>query len=154
MIERHFDSSSPRTKPRTGDSAFIDAVLYRAKPEVPWRDLSEGFGPRKSGENRFSNWSKAWIWELLFAAISIEVEVEDLENEEASIADASIVKDHQDSVGQKRRRKKCSGWRGISIHAKTTVHGKGSRDCADTLRAGPLHRRGSANCRMDGFSMN
>jgi hypothetical protein len=38
-----------------GDRLFIDAVLYRAKTGLPWRDLPERFGPWKTVHNRFSN---------------------------------------------------------------------------------------------------
>lgn len=41
-----------------GDRLFVDAVIYRAKTGIPWRDLPERFGPWKSVYNRFSNWAK------------------------------------------------------------------------------------------------
>ena len=39
-----------RTGPKTrrGDRLFLDAVIYRLKTGVPWRDLPERFGPWKS----------------------------------------------------------------------------------------------------------
>ena len=39
-----------------GDRLFIEAVLFRAKTGMPWRDLPERFGPWKSVYNRFNNW--------------------------------------------------------------------------------------------------
>ena len=79
---------------------FIDAVLYRAKTGIPWRDLPERFGPWKSIYNRFNNWSKAGIWEILFAAV--QVDPDDLEIEdEVSIVDATIVRAHQHAAGGK-----------------------------------------------------
>lgn len=92
------DSSRPGPKPKIGDRQFINAVLYRAKTGVPWRDLPERYGPWKSIYNRFNNWSKAGIWELLFASLSIELDDED---EEGSIVDASIVRAHLDAAGEK-----------------------------------------------------
>ena len=41
-----------------GDRLFIEAVLFRAKTGLPWRDLPERFGPWKSVYNRFSNWAR------------------------------------------------------------------------------------------------
>ena len=35
-------------KSARGDRLFIDAVLFRAKTGIPWRDLPERFGPWKS----------------------------------------------------------------------------------------------------------
>lgn len=86
-----------RTGPQSklGDRLFIDAVLYRAKTGIPWRDLPERFGPWKSVYNRFNNWSKKGVWERLFKALQIEVD------EAFSIADGSVVRAHQDSAGGK-----------------------------------------------------
>ena len=86
-----------RTGPvaKLGDRNFIDAVLYRAKTGAPWRDLPERFGPWHSVYNRFHNWSRRGIWELLFAALNVDMD------EEASIVDASVVRAHQDAAGGK-----------------------------------------------------
>jgi transposase len=74
---------------------FIDAVLYRAKTGVPWRDLPEHFGPWKSVYNRFNNWSERGVWAQIFAALKIEVD------STGSILDASVVRAHQDASGGK-----------------------------------------------------
>ncbi len=49
-----------RTGPTStlGDRLFVEAVLYRAKTGLPWRDLPERFGPWKSVYNRFANWAR------------------------------------------------------------------------------------------------
>jgi len=49
-----------KTGPRAtfGDRSFIDAVIFRAKTGIPWRDLPERFGPWKSVYNRFCNGSR------------------------------------------------------------------------------------------------
>jgi len=97
-IQGLLDATRPGPKPKIGDRAFIDAVLFRAKTGIPWRDLPERFGPWKSVYNRFNNWAKAGIWELLFAALAIEIDEED---EEGSIVDASIIRAHLDAAGGK-----------------------------------------------------
>ena len=97
-IEAVLDSSRPGPKPKIGDRQFINAVLYRARTGIPWRDLPERYGPWKSVYNRFNNWAKAGIWELLFASLSIELDDED---EEGSIVDATIVRAHLDAAGEK-----------------------------------------------------
>ena len=97
-LEAVLDASRPGPKAKIGDRQFINAVLYRAKTGIPWRDLPDRYGPWKSVYNRFNNWSKAGIWELLFAALSIELDDED---EEGSIVDATIVRAHLDAAGEK-----------------------------------------------------
>ncbi len=82
-------------KSARGDRLFVDAVVYRAKTGVPWRDLPERFGPWKSVYNRFSNWAAKEVWADLFREVQIGVD------DTASIVDATIVRAHQDASGGK-----------------------------------------------------
>ncbi|HEU4732698.1 MAG TPA: transposase [Kofleriaceae bacterium] len=45
-----------------GDRLFVDAVIFRAKTGIQWRDLPERFGPWKSVYNRFRNWAQKDCW--------------------------------------------------------------------------------------------
>ena len=78
-----------------GDRLFIEAVLFRAKTGMPWRDLPERFGPWKSIYNRFNNWAKKGHWELIFKELQLEID------EVGSIVDGSVVRAHQDASGGK-----------------------------------------------------
>src|SRR3712207_8322454 len=42
---------------------FVEAVLYRFRTGVPWRDLPERFGCGVKIQTRFSRWAKAGVWE-------------------------------------------------------------------------------------------
>lgn len=86
-----------RTGPRAtlGDRVFIEAVLYRAKTGVPWRDLPERFGPWKSVYNRFANWARKGHWAAIFRELQIDFD------EDGSIIDGSVVRAHQDASGGK-----------------------------------------------------
>ena len=85
--------SGPTAK--LGDRLFIDAVLYRAKTGLPWRDLPERFGPWKSIYNRFNNWARRGHWAVIFKELQLEVD------EVGSIVDGSVVRAHQDASGGK-----------------------------------------------------
>jgi len=78
-----------------GDRLFIDAVLYRLKTGIPWRDLPQRFGPWKTVYNRFSLWSRRRHWEAIFKCLHVEFD------EEGVLLDASIVRAHQDAAGGK-----------------------------------------------------
>lgn len=78
-----------------GDRLFIEAVLFRGKTGMPWRDLPERFGPWKSVYNRFSNWARKGHWARIFKELQVEVE------ETGSIIDGSVVRAHQDASGGK-----------------------------------------------------
>ena len=78
-----------------GDRLFIEAVLFRAKTGLPWRDLPERFGPWKSVYNRFANWARKGHWATIFQELALEVD------ETGSIVDGSVVRAHQDASGGK-----------------------------------------------------
>ena len=46
---------------------FVEAVLYRYRAGIPWRDLPEPFGDFRVVHTRFSRWCKSGI---LFALIN------------------------------------------------------------------------------------
>lgn len=87
---------------------FVDAVLYRYRAGIPWRDLPERFGDWKNTHRRHSRWAKTGVWENLFKHLA-----GDADNEYAMI-DSTIVRAHQHSAGalKKTARIKRSGARG------------------------------------------
>src|SRR5262245_31875253 len=87
----------PKSGPRAqrGDRAFVDAVLYRARTGIPWRDLPERFGPWKSVYNRFRNWSRRGCWAAIFQALQVEVDAA------GCIVDGSNLRAHLDAAGGK-----------------------------------------------------
>jgi transposase len=78
-----------------GDRLFVEAVLYRAKTGMAWRDLPERFGPWKSVYNRFANWARSGHWATIFKQLQVEVD------ETGSIVDGSVIRAHQDASGGK-----------------------------------------------------
>jgi transposase len=42
---------------------FIEAVLYRYRARIPWRDLPERFGDFKAVHTRFTRWSEKGVWQ-------------------------------------------------------------------------------------------
>jgi len=74
---------------------FVEAVLYRYRAGIPWRDLPERFGDFRVIHTRFSRWAKTGVWKRIF-----EVLAEDADNEYVMI-DATIVRAHQHSAGAK-----------------------------------------------------
>lgn len=79
---------------------FVEAVLYRYRAGIPWRDLPVRFGDFKVVHTRFMRWSRKGVWEHVFRYLA-----EDADNEYAMI-DSTIVKAHQHSAGAKGSTKK------------------------------------------------
>lgn len=76
---------------------FIEAVLYRYRAGIAWRDLPERFGDFRVIHQRHSRWSKKGVWERVFKLLS-----QDADNEYAMI-DSTIVRAHQHSAGAKKK---------------------------------------------------
>src|ERR671926_2005418 len=45
---------------------FVEAVLYRYRAGIPWRDLPERFGAWKEVHTRFCRWARTGAWEGVF----------------------------------------------------------------------------------------
>lgn len=71
---------------------FVEAVLFRYRAGIPWRDLPERFGDWKNTHRRWSRWAKTGVWERVFKFLA-----SDVDNEYAMI-DSTIVRTHQHSA--------------------------------------------------------
>ena len=49
---------------------FVDAVLYRYRAGIPWRDLPERFGDWKSVHQRFGRWAKSGFFERILKLLA------------------------------------------------------------------------------------
>jgi transposase len=76
---------------------FVEAVIYRYRAGIPWRDLPERFGSGVKVQTRFSRWAKAGVWERVFQHLAAEAD-----NEYAMI-DSTIVRAHQHSAGAPKK---------------------------------------------------
>src|ERR1700716_2325607 len=75
----------------------VEAVLYRYRAGIPWRDLPERFGDWKNTHRRFSRWAKSGVWQNLFKHLA-----EDSDNEYAMI-DSTVVRAHQHSANTPKK---------------------------------------------------
>jgi len=76
---------------------FVEAVLYRYRAGIPWRDLPERFGDWKIVHQRFGRWAKNGVFERIFKMLA-----SDHDNEYMMI-DATIVRAHQHSAGARKK---------------------------------------------------
>ncbi|HEX3996193.1 MAG TPA: IS5 family transposase [Acetobacteraceae bacterium] len=76
---------------------FVEAVIYRYRAGIPWRDLPTRFGEWNNTHRRFSRWAKSGVWERIFRHLAA-----DAENEYAMI-DSTIVRAHQHSAGAQKK---------------------------------------------------
>jgi transposase len=76
---------------------FVEAVLYRYRAGIPWRDLPERFGDFRVIHLRHSRWSKKDVWKDIFEILTLDAD------HEYAMIDSTIVRAHQHSAGAKKR---------------------------------------------------
>ena len=74
---------------------FVEAVLYRYRAGIPWRDLPERFGDFRVVHTRFSRWAKCGVWQRVFEHLATDAD------NEYTMIDSTIVRAHQHSAGAK-----------------------------------------------------
>jgi putative transposase len=103
LEDRVWERMAPHLPGKVGDPGrsgadnrlFVEAVLWLARTGVPWRDLPAIFGSWNSNFVRFSRWSKAGVWDRLFAVMAEEPDFEYI------LIDSTIVRAHQHAAGKK-----------------------------------------------------
>jgi transposase len=81
---------------------FVEAVVYRYRAGIPWRDLPERFGDFRVIHTRHTRWSRSGVWERVFKALT-----EDADNEYAML-DSTIVRVHQHGAGAQKKKERTS----------------------------------------------
>jgi transposase len=84
-------------RPARDNRLFVEAVLYRYRAGIPWRDLPERFGDFRVVHTRFSRWAVSGVWKAVFDHLA-----KDADNEYAMI-DSTIVRAHQHSAGARKK---------------------------------------------------
>jgi transposase len=74
---------------------FLEAILWRIRAGLPWRDLPADFGHWNSVFQRFNRWSKRGVFERIFTAAADEPDFE------YALIDGTIVSVHQKASGAK-----------------------------------------------------
>src|SRR3974390_2886155 len=75
---------------------FVEAIVFRVRAGVPWRDLPDRFGDWKIVYQRFNRWAKGGVFARIFKFLA-----SDHDNEYMMI-DATIVRAHQHSAGAQK----------------------------------------------------
>ena len=84
-------------RPAMDNRLFIEAVLYRYRAGIPWRDLPERFGDFRVVHTRFSRWARRGVWKSVFEHLA-----KDADNE-YSMIDSTVVRAHQHSAGARKK---------------------------------------------------
>lgn len=75
---------------------FVEAVLYRYRAGIPWRDLPERFGDWKNTHTRMRRWCESGVFERIFKHLASD------HDNEYMMLDSTIVRAHQHSAGARK----------------------------------------------------
>src|SRR5271165_2205454 len=76
---------------------FVEAVLYRYRTGMPWRDLPGRFGDGIKVRQRFSRWAKSGVWERVFQHLAADAD------NKCAMIDSTNVRAHQHSAGAPKK---------------------------------------------------
>ncbi len=89
------DRTGLKGRPPKSHRMMLNGILWILRTGAPWRDLPSYYGPWSSVYSRFRRWSKAGLWDEIFAHISKN------NNNECNMIDSTAVKAHQHAAGAK-----------------------------------------------------
>jgi transposase len=76
---------------------FVEAVIYRYRAGIPWRDLPERFGGWKNTHKRLRRWCRSGVFERIFKTLAAD------RDNEYMMLDSTIVRAHQHSAGARKK---------------------------------------------------
>src|SRR5690606_14070155 len=97
---------------------FVEAVLYRYRSGIPWRDLPERFGDFRVVHTRFSLWAKTGVWQRVFEVLS-----HDRDNEYVMLDCTPLYVLTNTALGGNQANRRSKGGLSTKIHARTDALG-------------------------------
>src|SRR5205809_6904775 len=88
-------------KPRKDDRLIVNGILWKLATGAPWRDLPERYGPWQSVYTRFRRWTRAGVWDRLFAAVQQQADAAGQIDWSLHFVDGTVIRAHQHSAGAK-----------------------------------------------------
>jgi transposase len=97
-------------RPRQDDRRVLNAILWKLATGAPWRDLPERYGPWQTAYTRFWRWTRAGVWDQLFAAIQQRADAAGQIDWSLHFVDGTVIRAHQHAAGAKGGTKPQRRW--------------------------------------------
>ena len=81
----------------TDNRLFVDAIIYRTRTGIPWRDLPERYGDWKPTHKRLRRWSESGVFARILEALALDADAEFMS------IDSTSVRAHQHSAGAQKK---------------------------------------------------
>jgi transposase len=86
---------------RQDDRRIVNGILWKLATGVPWRDLPERYGPWATVYTRFWRWTRAGVWDRLFAAVQQQADAAGQIDWKLHFVDGTVIRAHQHAAGAK-----------------------------------------------------
>lgn len=129
-IQPHLPAQKPGAR-RKDDRTMINGILWKLATGAPWRDLPERYGSWQSVYTRFRRWTKAGVWDRLFAAIQREADAAGQIDWDVHFVDGTSIRAHQHAAGAKGGTLQRRRWGAVVVVSRP------KSTCAATVRASP-----------------
>jgi transposase len=97
-------------RPRRDDRRIISAILWKLTTGAPWRDLPERFGAWQTVYTRFWRWTRAGVWDRLFAAVQRQADAAGQIDWQIHFVDGTVIRAHQHAAGAKKGTRRPRRW--------------------------------------------
>ncbi|MGW2424274.1 IS5 family transposase [Streptomyces sp. NPDC001709] len=81
---------------------LIDGIRFRTRTGVPWRDVSERYGPWARVYDLFRRWQRDGTWQRIFNALQAQADAKELITWDLNI-DSTVCRAHQHAAGARKR---------------------------------------------------
>jgi transposase len=76
---------------------FVDAVIYRYRTGIPWRDLPERYGDGIAVHRRYRRWCESGVFARILETLALDADAEYMS------IDSTSVRAHQHSAGAQKK---------------------------------------------------
>lgn len=80
----------------------INAILWKLRTGVPWRDLPERYGPWKTAHERLRRWTADGRWQAILDEVIVKDDAVG-EVEWVVSVDSSVIRAHQHAAGARKK---------------------------------------------------
>ena len=88
-------------RPRADDRRILNGIMWKLATGAPWRDLPERYGAWQTAYTRFWRWTRAGVWDQLFATIQQQADAAGQIDWELHFVDGTVIRAHQHAAGAK-----------------------------------------------------
>jgi transposase len=81
----------------TDNRLFVDAIIYRTRTGIPWRDLPDRYGDWKATHKRLRRWCESGVFARILETLALEADGEFMS------IDSTSVRAHQHSAGAQKK---------------------------------------------------